>query len=438
MKKIAIFALAAMALVSCGGHKAKTIELANMEDSLNYCMGYVNGYQLKHAALAEDSSEEAINELIDALEFAYSHTLTETTGQQLGQMANTFAEEGINKNPLLVYNGEIYLQGFVNAYLKDTTTMKENELMPFLMRASQEEAPEGVKYEMKKADCPKEAKKVELTCYMDSVNYAFGAYTGMQVSSFLSEADTITDDIFATLVKYINKGLKLKVINGDAYTYGLQIGEAIHAQEDMGLGGAKEVATKFDIIKQGIINGLYGYEDMMTVDEANEYLQTSFQAMQEKKVRDENAEWISEQEKFLSDNQKAEGVQVTASGLQYKVLQEGKGDKPAAEDTVEVKYVGRLINDTIFDDSSNHGGTVKFALNQVIPGWTEGIQLMNAGAHFMFYIPENLAYGAQAPYGSPIKPFSALIFDVELVRVIKAVAKPADVEMPSIQMSEVE
>lgn len=121
-------------------------------------------------------------------------------------------------------------------------------------------------------------------------------------------------------------------------------------------------------------------------------------------------------QEFLKENAKKEGVKTTASGLQYKVLREGSGKQPKATDTVEVNYEGKLIDGTVFDSSYKRGESISFPLNQVIPGWTEGVQLMKEGAKYQFYIPSKLAYGSRGA-GGAIGPDETLIFDVELIKV---------------------
>ncbi len=122
--------------------------------------------------------------------------------------------------------------------------------------------------------------------------------------------------------------------------------------------------------------------------------------------------------KFLEENAKNEGVKVTASGLQYTVEKEGTGESPKATDEVTVHYTGRLLDGTVFDSSVSRGEPATFPLNRVIPGWTEGVQLMKEGGKYMFFIPSELAYGAQGIPGA-IPPHSTLIFEVELIKVIK-------------------
>lgn len=121
-------------------------------------------------------------------------------------------------------------------------------------------------------------------------------------------------------------------------------------------------------------------------------------------------------ERYLADNAKREGVTVLPSGLQYEVLRSAIGRKPMATDTVECHYEGRLIDGTVFDSSYKRGQTATFGLNQVIKGWTEGVQLMAEGAKYRLFIPYNLAYGTHGA-GQQIPPYAALVFDIELIKV---------------------
>ena len=125
---------------------------------------------------------------------------------------------------------------------------------------------------------------------------------------------------------------------------------------------------------------------------------------------------LEEGKKFLEENAKKAGVVETESGLQYEVIQEGTGASPKAEDVVKVHYEGKLLNGNIFDSSIKRGEPAEFALNQVIPGWTEGVQLMKVGAKYRFFIPGKLAYGERGA-GEFIAPNSTLIFEVELLEV---------------------
>lgn len=171
----------------------------------------------------------------------------------------------------------------------------------------------------------------------------------------------------------------------------------------------------------GVASVYDGVKPEMTFDEAkrivNEYfakLEAEMQAEAAKQgeVNRKNGE------AFLTENAKREGIKVTESGLQYEVLESGKGDSPKASDNVEVHYTGKLIDGTVFDSSVERGVPASFGVTQVIPGWVEALQLMHEGDKWRLYIPSDLAYGPNGA-GGMVGPNMTLIFDVELLRVIK-------------------
>ena len=147
-------------------------------------------------------------------------------------------------------------------------------------------------------------------------------------------------------------------------------------------------------------------------EEAQKLIQEYLADLQEKATR------LAKEagEKFLKENGQKEGVHTTASGLQYVIEKEGTGKSPKATDNVTVHYTGRLLNGKVFDSSVSRGEPATFPLNRVIPGWTEGLQLMKEGGKFVFFIPSDLAYGAHGA-GADIPPHSTLIFEVELIKV---------------------
>ncbi len=156
-----------------------------------------------------------------------------------------------------------------------------------------------------------------------------------------------------------------------------------------------------------------GVEKAMTYDEAKQVV-TEFFTNLEREAGENNAKMGEE---YLAQNAKQPGVQVTASGLQYLVVKEGTGKKPGPNDMVTVHYTGRLVDGTVFDSSEERGEPATFAVGQVIPGWVEGLQLMSEGAAYRLFIPAALAYGSHGT--GPIQPNSALIFDVQLIKVGK-------------------
>lgn len=188
-----------------------------------------------------------------------------------------------------------------------------------------------------------------------------------------------------------------------SYALGMSIG---HQLQQMN-------ATSLDIDDFGqAIKDVFAGNARLTDSEAQIAVQSFFQQKAEEQAKAAKAEG----ENFLAENAKKPGVKVLPSGLQYQVLREGNGRRPTATDQVECHYEGTLINGQVFDSSYRRGETATFGLNQVIKGWTEGLQLMQEGAKYRFFIPYNLAYGEQGA-GQAIPPYAALIFDVELVKV---------------------
>lgn len=160
------------------------------------------------------------------------------------------------------------------------------------------------------------------------------------------------------------------------------------------------------------IKDVFASKAALTDSEAQQAIQAFFKEKEEQQAAAAKAEG----EQFLAENAKKEGVVTLPSGLQYQVLREGNGRKPAATDQVECHYEGTLINGQMFDSSYQRGQTATFGLNQVIKGWTEGLQLMQEGAKYRFFIPYHLGYGERGA-GQSIPPYATLIFDVELVKV---------------------
>lgn len=164
---------------------------------------------------------------------------------------------------------------------------------------------------------------------------------------------------------------------------------------------------------QSISDVMSGRETAISSRDAQQMLNQYFQ----QKEREQSQQAITRGRVFLEQNAQRPEVTVTKSGLQYEVLTEGTGASPKATDTVRCHYEGQLIDGSVFDSSYQRGEPAEFGLNQVIPGWTEGVQLMKEGAKYRFYIPYLLGYGEQGAGGS-IPPYSTLIFDVELIKVL--------------------
>jgi FKBP-type peptidyl-prolyl cis-trans isomerase FklB len=196
-----------------------------------------------------------------------------------------------------------------------------------------------------------------------------------------------------------------------SYALGLGIGQQLAQM------GANDLNV--DDFAQSIRDVLEGRELKVSHREAQQIVQDYF-ARQEQRMNAERAEQgkVHKEagEKYLAENAKKEGVITLPSGLQYQVLREGNGKRPTAKDSVKCHYEGFLIDGTVFDSSVQRGEPAVFGLQQVIAGWTEGLQLMQEGAKYRFFIPYRLAYG-EGGAGQMIPPFATLIFDVELIEV---------------------
>ncbi|HBH47004.1 MAG TPA: peptidylprolyl isomerase [Bacteroidales bacterium] len=211
-------------------------------------------------------------------------------------------------------------------------------------------------------------------------------------------------------VSQAQKGKKLKLESKSdtaSYMLGVTIGSNI-----------AEMPSKneidIDLLKRGI-------EDIMKSDTVFDMMQIqAFLSVYMQKQKDiANQELSKEQVKFLEENKTKEGVKVTESGLQYEVIKEGEGPKPLDTDKVKVHYKGSLIDGTVFDSSYDRETPTEFGLGQVIPGWTEGLQLMTPGSVYKLYIPHELGYGSRGA-GGVIPPYATLIFEIELLEILPA------------------
>lgn len=197
-----------------------------------------------------------------------------------------------------------------------------------------------------------------------------------------------------------------------SYALGIGIGSQLAGMGAKGL--------NIDDFAQAVKDVISGTPLKVDNAEAQSLVQAFFQEQEEKqRAAAAEAGKVAKAagESFLAENAKKEGIVVLPSGLQYQVLKEGNGKKPSATDQVKCHYEGTLIDGTIFDSSYQRNEPATFGLNQVIAGWTEGVQLMSEGAKYRFFIPYNLAYGERGA-GAQIPPFAALVFDVELLKVL--------------------
>ena len=204
-----------------------------------------------------------------------------------------------------------------------------------------------------------------------------------------------------------------KKLDRISYALGLSMGNNFRAS---GIG-----SINVEDFADGVAAVFYGAQPKMTYDEAKEVIREYFTEMEKQQQAEAAKAGAANKaagEAFLAENGKRAEVKTTASGLQYEVLEEGSGPRPTAQDQVEVHYTGKLIDGTVFDSSVERGVPATFGVTQVIPGWVEALQLMNAGSKWRLFIPSQLAYGPTGTPGGPIGPDCTLIFDVELLKVV--------------------
>ena len=262
------------------------------------------------------------------------------------------------------------------------------------------------------------SKLPTLKTEIDTLNYAFGVANGDGIKNYYLKGDSAKKSI-ASFMAGFKEGMKGTVDkqNGELADLGTKIGSSLKDQQKSGLMGDSTLKVDMKLIKQGLVNGLRGSKVQMTAQEAQMYLQSTMQSLQAKKMEKMYGPNKTAGEKFLAENAKKPGVITTASGLQYEIIKKGIGPIPTATDKVKVDYHGTLIDGTVFDSSVERKEPATFPVNGVIKGWTEVLQLMPVGSKYKVYVPQQLAYGGQDR--GKIKPFSMLIFEVDLLSIEK-------------------
>jgi len=260
-------------------------------------------------------------------------------------------------------------------------------------------------------------KDPKLGSQIDSLNYTYGLAFGSDIKTNLLIGDS-AEAKTKSFMKGLAEGMKGAADEKPGMSAAAnQYGEWLKQQKKAGFLGDSTMKINFDLFKQGLVNGLSRSKIQMTPQEANEYINRIMNARQEVKMMKQFGKNKEAGDKFLAENGKKPGVVTTASGLQYEVITKGTGPMPKATDNVKVHYVGTLLDGTEFDSSIKRNEPVVFPVNQVIPGWTEGLQLMPVGSKYKFYIPQNLAYASKGSRG--IEPLSTLVFEVQLLSIEK-------------------
>ena len=273
-----------------------------------------------------------------------------------------------------------------------------------------------------KLEVAKTVKPVVIKNQMDSLAYTMGMAQTQGLRDYLTgkmEMDTAYFDDFIRGLKEVATSTDKKQ---NAYHLGILIGQQLNSQMLKGVNEeifGKETTQSIDkdLYLEGFIAGTMGKGGIISVDAAQKYVQENMEKIKDKNLEQQYGANKEAGIKFLAENKTKEGVVTTASGLQYKIITKGTGEIPTADSKVKVHYKGTLLDGTEFDSSYKRNEPATFGAGQVIKGWTEALTLMPVGSKWELYIPYDLAYGSRD--AGPIKPFSTLIFEVELLGIEK-------------------
>ena len=276
------------------------------------------------------------------------------------------------------------------------------------------------------ASCTAQSPKGNIKTDIDSLSYAIGMARTEGLEQYLAQQG-IDSTQMSTFLKGFNEGAQ-KISKEDvAYMAGLQIGQMVSKQWVEGFnqqifGEDSTQTLSRENMLAGFVAGVVGKGGALEMAQAQDYMRTKMDIIREKAIEKKYADNKAAGEKFLAENKTKEGVVTTESGLQYKIITKGTGAIPADTSKVKVNYKGTLIDGTEFDssykrkDKDGKSQPATFRANQVIKGWTEALTMMPVGSKWELYIPYDLAYGSRET-GGQIKPFSTLIFEVELVGI---------------------
>ena len=422
MRKLLVFSTAVILLVFSACNKMQTtIELKNQTDSINYAFGVLNGANFKMMIDPKDTTKENITAMLKGFKNGFMNLSESVISKNEAITAGIHISDGIKNGFLfgdsaIVVNKEL-IYSTVDSILNGKTSVagftKETANQYFFKI-----------YQQMRADTLHQKLSKEV---IDSLNIAYGV---MQSANL----PVLKDSNRVEFIKNFNRG-KLMTKSTQRYE-NLGLSMAANGYKMLsknGLMGDSTITLNAKVLTVGINAGALKDTTIFSPEKANTYLRGIQESLRKAKMEKEYGAWRQQNEQFLTDNKAKDGIKTTESGLQYQVIKEGKGAKPAVTDRVKVNYKGTLIDGTVFDSSTEPrklptGEMSKpepaiFGLNQVIRGWAEGLQLMSVGSTYKLFIPAELAYGDNGA-GGMIKPFSTLIFDVDLLSIEQPVQKP--------------
>lgn len=411
---VAAATVTATMLISCNGAATAKVETAN--DTINYAFGAANAAGIRQYVLNDSLSAEQLNAFCNGFKASFNNNdraeVIKTEGYRMGCSMQEEIKTGFFFNDSsAVVNTDLMMKTFTDAINGDYFMQPADAMQ---------------KFQILMAPALSTGGSANLTPEQaDSVCMYFALVNGHGARHYLIAPDTTKKYIKSFLIA-VKKGMD-EADNEISrwYKEGIKIGSTIAQQTSMWqymFNDSTFGEIKRDVITRGLTDVITGEGNaVMKGEEAQNYLNAIFEARSAREAAKTNelaAANKAKGEAFLAENATKEGIIATGSGLQYKVVSMGDGAKPSATDKVKVHYHGTLIDGTVFDSSVERGEPLEFPLAGVIKGWTEGLQLMPVGSKFIFYIPYDLAYGERGA-GSDIGPCETLIFEVELLDIVK-------------------
>jgi FKBP-type peptidyl-prolyl cis-trans isomerase len=381
--------------------------LINQNDSLNYTYGISTASGTKDYYPILTGDQTAIYLFIQAIDNAYISVETSDMfklGVQIGNSFKQHKAKGLMSDSTLKYEESLVKKGFLDALNGNYSSMKPQIAETFLQNKMQyfKNNPSFIKD----------------TALVHKLNYAFGMANGDGVKKYYKEAST--KEGYQQLIAGLREGIKINfsLKYDQIVDVGTSIGLTLKEQNRTGLMGDTTLMLNKKLIKQGIVNYLYNTSMQMSPNDAISYFNQTIKMLTHKNLEIKYGDYRKMNEEFLEENsKKIEKIITTASGLQYEIISNGKGQNPKENDKVKVHYHGTLIDGTVFDSTIERNEPIICPVNQVIKGWYEALKLMSVGSKYKLYIPYKLAYGDSEQ--GKIKPFSTLIFELELISIEK-------------------
>lgn len=409
-----VMAIAAGLIISCGSSAPKAnLNGASKVDSLSYALGVSQTQGLKDYLVARMGMDTAyMGEFVKGLLAGTNANAKQSAyyaGTQIGQQEATQVVPGISADITGKFNTKNYFEGFIAGVTEKGMKMEPAEAQAIAMRLMQSLRENN-------------DSATDLSAQIDTFSYAVGLARTQGLKEYALHRLDVDTAYYATeFVKGIKEGSKItENPKQGAFFTGIQIGQQVAQQFIPGVtrdvfGNNGELNKEF--FMAGFVAGVTEKGLLMHPMEAQEVTMTLMEEIKNKRFEEEFGANKAQGEAFLDSIAKTEGVVKTESGLCYKVITEGKGAIPAKTDKVKVHYRGTLIDGTEFDSSYSRNEPTEFGANQVISGWTEALTMMPVGSKWMLYIPQELAYGSRDL--GEIKPFSTLVFEVELLEIVK-------------------